>query len=197
MQFYDVHEQTKYRITVSKPESVDQLSDLFMTEDELSELIGKNFWFHGNGQRTYLLNGVITTELLKWADKLDASGKKTLLIEDEELVDVLKDRNCYVSDFIDDAYGRHGERICYARRYKRVKKRATKGDVRDFWSRIIPHAFRYKFDCYPSHIPTYDRHIVHFKAWKKILGWKVCRKFMDSDNWKFYRQIWDNPEEFI
>lgn len=197
MQFFDVHEQSKYRITVSRPENVDQLSDLFMTEEELKDLVGRNFYCPSTGRpRRFLLNEVITSELQKWADKLEASGKKTLLIEDDDLLDVLKN-DSYVTDFIDNKYGRHGDRICYARRYQRKKKRPTKTDVHQMWH-IFQSAFRDKFGCYPSHIPRYDRHNIMFRAFQKMLGWKRCRKYMSGgEQVKFYRQIWDNPEEYV
>lgn len=196
MEFYDVIEQTKYRITISRPEYVDQLSDLFMTEDELKDIIGKHTYCPSTGRpRTFLLNEVITSELQKWADKLEASGKKTLLIEDDELLDVLKN-NSYVTDFIDRKYGRHGDRICYARRYERKKTKPTKSDVHQIWH-AFQSAFRDKFGCYPSHIPRYDRHASMFRAYKKILGWQRCKKYLGSSNLRFYKQIWDNPEEYV
>jgi hypothetical protein len=198
MDFYDIHDQTRFQITISKPVNMEDLSDLFVTKDELHDLVGGNVYFHGTDKRTITLAGVITTELRKWTDKLEASGKKTLLIEDEELLDVLK--KGYVSEFTDDnddRFGRHGDRICYARRYVRKKKKATQGDVTNMW-RQFQCAFHDKYGCYPSHIPRYDRGIAHFKAWKEIIGWRRLRKQMhNKETVKFYRQIWDNPEEFI
>lgn len=196
MEFFDVHEHTKYKVTVSRPENVEELSDCFITEDELKDIVGPNFWYQGNSPRTFINNTVVSAELDKWAAKLEESGKRTLLIEDEELLGLLKDKN-YVSDFIDGKYGRHGDRICFSRRYERKKTKPTKTDVREFWIRIFPCAFRDKFGCYQSHIPTYDRHLPHFKAWKKILGWKRCSQYMNDGNKKFYRQIWDHPEEYV
>ncbi len=195
-EFYDVHEQSKYKIVLSRPESVEELSDLFITAEELEEMFGHRPYIGSNGQRTFLLTNVISAEVKKLTEELEASGKKTLPIKDEELLEVLQDN--YLSDFTEDnRYGRHGNRVCFSKRYKRVKTKATKGDAREFWTRIFPYAFHHKFSCYPSYIPTYDRHLPYFKAWKKILGWERCSKFMDSESKKFYRQIWDNPEEYI
>lgn len=197
MDFFDIHEHTRFQITISKPEKVEELSDLFVTRDELRDIIGDRFFYHGTGQRTFRLTSVVESEVKVLTDKLDASGKKTLRIEDQELLDVLK--SGYLSDYTPgcDLYGRHGDRICYARRYKRKKLKATQGDVSTLWSCMM-HAFRVKYGCYPSHIPRYDRHIPMFNAWKKIVGWRRTRRQMSNpDNVKFYRQIWDDPEEFI
>lgn len=198
-QFYDLLDQTKYKIIVQRPESVEELSDLFITDEELKDMVGAHCTVYGNKPRTFFLDNVIKKEVAKWADKLEASGKKTLEIEDEELVDAIKAGNGYMSDFDDTGkYGRHGNRICYARRYKRVKKKATLGDVRYFWLHLFPHAFRKKYGCYPPHVNTYDRHLPMFKAAKKLLGWKnVNAVINDPETRKFTKQIWDNPEEFI
>lgn len=198
MEFYDILDQTKYSIQVSKPERVEDLSDLFISKDELEELVGR--WtniYAPNKPYRMTLDAVISSELKKYADKLDASGKKTLLIDDDDLLNVLKDSKSYVSNYIDASYCRHGNRIGYARRYVRKKTKPTKGDVQYFWVQIIPSAFRLKFGCYPSHIPTYDRGLLLFKAFKKILGWKNCSELMDAEHKKFFKMIWDNPEEYI
>ena len=191
MQFFDVHEHTKYMVEISRPESIDQLSDYFMSEDELKDMIGGHFYCPStNTPRKFLCNDLITKELENWA------AKKTLIIEDEDLVDVLK--TTYVSYYIDEKYGRHGNRICYARRYKRKKKKPTKGDVREFWIRIFSHAFMSKFGAWPPYFSTYDRHLSAFKAWQKVLGWKACSKHMhDPVQKKFFKMIWDNPEEYV
>ena len=197
MDFYNIHDQTDYKITISKPESVEDLSDLFVTKDELEDIVGRGFYVYSTGPVTFTLKKTVEREVRKWADKLDGSKKKSILIEDQELLDVLK--GGHVTDYTPDTteYGRHGDRLCYARRYKREKTRATQGDVSSLWS-TFSRAFKEKFGCYPSHIPRYDRHPTHFKAWKKILGWKVVRQCIyDKESAKFYRQIWDNPEEYI
>lgn len=194
MDFFNVHDQTKYSITISRPETIEQLNDWFISEEELEELIGRRVYAKAKPV-TYKLKESVRAEVKKWAEKLDASGKKTLLIDDDELLEVLKEG--YMADYAPD-YGRHGNRICFARRYKRVKKRATQGDARTLWIHIFPVAFRNKFGCYSPHVAVYDRNVTLFKAFKKILGWKAVRaSISNTENVKFYRQIWDNPEEFM
>lgn len=198
MEFFDVLDQSRYSIQVSRPENVEELSDCFISKEELEELTGRCIHLYTRGKPArYLLSNTIRAEVKKWCDKLDASGKKSLPIDDEDLVCVLKDN--YLSEFTDnDRYCRHGDRVGYSRRYVRVKKKPTQGDVRAFWIQIFPLAFRNKFGCYPPAISTYDRHLPLFNAWKKVIGWKACRKVMsDTDQVKFYKMIWDNPEEYV
>lgn len=196
-EFYDILEQTKYRITVSKPKNMEDLSDLFVTKDELLTLIGRHQYLGGTEKRSIIMNGVVCTELKIWTDKLIASGKKTLRIDDEDLLDVVK--KGYLTDFMedDDRFGRHGNRICFARQFKRKKTKVTQGDVTKVWG-YFTCAFYDKFKTRPSHIPRYDRHVRMFNAFKKIVGWRLMRKQMsDKTMVKFYRQIWDNPEEHV
>ena len=195
--FYDVHEQTKYQITISKPANMEDLSDMFITAEELRDLTGSSYFNVGEGAKPICLQSVVEAEVNKLTEKLDASGKKSLLIEDEELLEVLK--NGYLSDFLNgsDEFGRHGNRICYARRYKRKKHKATQSDVTGLWF-ALQDAFKAKFNVYPSHIPRYERHIPMFKAFQKIVGWRRVRATTtNKERAKFYRQIWDNPEEYI
>lgn len=196
MEFYDIVDQSDYQITVTKPEKVEDLSDMFITEEELQDMIGYNFHIHGHEPRKIVLKKSVENEVQKWIDKLEASGKKTFLIKDQELLDILK--TGYLCDYAGtDKYCRHGDRICFARRYKRVKKKPTKGDVRDFWCHYFPSAFRDKYGCYPPHIPTYDRSVALFKAFKNIVGWRRIRSLVTDHNAKFIRQIWDNPQEYM
>lgn len=196
MQFYDILEQTPYKIKISKPDRMEDLSDLFVTEEELNELTGRHVSIYSQEQ-TITLTHAIETEVLAWGEKLIASGKKTLPIKDEALLDVLKQG--YLTDYTgnDTRFGRHGDRICYARQFRRRKTKVTQGDVTKMWE-FFMYGFKEKFNVYPSHIPRYDRHISMFKAFKKIIGWRLMRKQMFNKNLvKFYRQIWDNPEEHI
>lgn len=196
MEFYDIVDQSDYQITVTKPEKVEDLSDMFITEEELRDMIGYNFSIYGHEPRKIVLKKFVENEVQKWIDKLEASGKRTLLIEDQELLDVLKDG--WLCDYAGtDKYGRHGDRICFARRYKRVKKKPTKSDVRDFWCHYFPSAFRDKYGCYPPHTPTYNRSVALFKAFKAIVGWRRIRSLVTDHNAKFIRQIWDNPQEYM
>lgn len=193
--FYDIVEQTKYQITISKPEKMEDLSDLFVTKEELIGLIGERY-FHGAGPHTTTLSNVVAAEVKAWGEKLVSSGKKTLLITDDDLLDVLKQG--YLSDYGegDTRFGRHGDRICYTRQFKRKKTKVTQGDVNHLWDYLF-YGFRERFSVYPSHVPRYDRGVNMFKAYKTIVGWRRVRKHMSKTYVKFYRQIWDNPEEHI
>ena len=198
VQFYNIKDQTQYSITVSKPEKVEDLSDWFVSREELEALTGTRGYLHVTSKDHKIrLDNVVREAILNLGEKLIKSKKKTLPIDDEDLLDVLK--SGYLTDMAggDTRFGRHGDRICFARRYNRKKTKATKGDVKLLWN-TFSYAFRQKYDCYPSHIPTYDRTLVHFKAWQKIIGWRRIEEATHKkEQRKFFRQIWDNPEEYV
>lgn len=196
-EFYDLHEQTKYQLVISSPRKMEDLSDLFISSDELTELIGPSYRSsRGYGERnTITLRDAVAADIKKLTDKLDASGKKSIPIDNEELLDVLKQG--YMSDFTaDPTYGRHGDRVCYTNRYQRKKHKATQSDVAALWL-ALQYGFKDKYDCYPSHITRWERHIGMFKAFKKIVGWRRILKHTSQPQTKFFRQIWDNPEEYF
>lgn len=196
MKFFDIIEETPYKLVISRPENMEELSDLFVTEEELKELTGHSIYLHSAGiKRTILCENTIKKAVEEQISKLEASKKKTIVIDDDELLDILK--HGYLSDYTNGEYCRRGNRLCYGRPYKRVKTKATQGDVNKLWN-VFQYAFKSKFNCYPSHIPIRDRHLKMFKAWQQIVGWKRVRAACSNkEEAKFLRMIWDNPEEFI
>jgi hypothetical protein len=197
MDFYDIQEQTKYRVVITKPKSVEDLSDLFISKDELEDLVGKHrFWAPSTSDTvcSVILRNEVTAAVERLVKKLETSKKKTIPIDDDELLEVLK--MGYVSDWTSSDYGRHGDRLCYAKRYKRKKTKATQGDVRELWQ-AFALGFHKKFQTYPPHISTYDRHLSMFTAFQKIVGWRRVRSTTTKQQAKFFRQIWDNPQEYI
>jgi|VirMetMinimDraft_7_1064189.scaffolds.fasta_scaffold00786_4 hypothetical protein len=198
MDFYDIHEQTKYKIVISKPKSMEDLSDLFISKDEIETLVGTHrAWLPSSSDTLciVILRSEVTAAVKRLINKLEASKKKTIPIDDDELLDVLK--TGYVSDWTDsNKYGRHGSRFCYAKRYKRKKTKATQGDVRELW-RAFAQGFYTRFRTYPPHISTYDRHLTMFTAFQEIVGWRRVRATTTKQQAKFFRQIWDNPKEYI
>ena len=195
MDFFDIQEQSKYVVTVSQPKNMEDLSDSFISREELKELTGHDYKTVGAGGRTIMFRNMIAAEVKKLTDKLDASGKKSIRIEDEELLEVLQGR--YFSSFSPSGeYGRYGDRVCYARRYKRKKTKATQGDVRELWNNL-QRGWNKKYGCWPSYIPVRERHIHMFKAFQKIIGWRLARQHSSTEQAKFFRQIWDNPEEYF
>lgn len=200
MDFYDIQEQTKYKIVITKPKSMEDLSDLFISKDEIENLVGTRHrtWLPSSNDTvcSVILRSEVTAAVNQLANKLEASKKKTIPIDDDELLDVLK--MGYVSDWTEgNKYGRHGERFCYSKRYKRKKTKATQTDVRALWQ-ALAQGFYTRFRTYPPHITTYDRRLSMFTAFQEIVGWRRVRATTgDKEQAKFFRQIWDNPQEYF
>jgi hypothetical protein len=200
MIFYDILEQSEYEISFSRPGKPENLSDLFITHEELSDLIGRpesNRMYSTSTPYKVTLDAVVKSAVEKLAQELQKSGKKSIPIDDAELLAVIKRRGGLRSFSYEGLYCIRKDRICYAKSYKRIKKKATQGDLRRLWI-DFQHAYCKKYGCYPPHITLADRSRKQFEAWKKIVGWKFISKQASSkEERKFYRQIWDNPEEFM
>ena len=198
--FYNVHEQSAYKIVVSKPENLTDISDLFISSQELMELIGRQHYVGhiGESKTTILCRNEIEVAVRALTEQLQASGKRALVIEDNDLLEILTENYPILSSNVHAlGFCRRGNRIAYLSKRKRVKHRATQGDVRDLWNRL-GYGFYQKYGSWLPYIARREQNIKLFKALKSIVGWRRVRKQIeDKQRLKFARQIWDKPEEFM
>ena len=207
-QYYNLEENSKYCMSISRPKSIEDLDDNFMCEDEIQEINSDQVYLPSIGStRTIIKHAAIKAELAVWVDKLIASKKRSILITDQELLDTLERGEAWnVPSYTDDKFTRHGERLRY--RVKRKKTRATRGDLNQTWW-IMLEAFDKKFSVRLPHHPMYIRRLELFLVYKKLIGWRAFCKAQET-HWygygkergikeqrKFHRYIWDNPEEFM
>ncbi len=198
--YFDIQEQSRYGMIVTIPKEMSDLSDSFVTREELQDLTGNMNLYIANqpgATTTLMFHELIGAEVKKLVDQLDASDKKSVLIKDQELLDVLKNGRAYeMARYAGNEYCRHGDRIKYYKSRRRIKKTASKSDRNYMWS-IFMNAFHEKYGTHMPFIPLWYRTLALFKAYKKLIGWKAFRAAINNkDQVKFFRQIWDNPEEY-
>ena len=192
--YYDIIEQGRYFVKVKPIEDLTEVSDVFYTFEEMQEICDGGYLSH-TGMTIRHFDSLITAELEKWAAKLDESGKKTVRITDQELVDVLKNNpNNTLSHYAGKEYMRRGDRICYYKRRKKTKP--TRGDLRTMWD-VLTSGFKDKTGGYLPHIPGWCRNYALFVGLQGIVGYNTARKYFPDDNAKFLRQIWYNPKEYF
>ena len=199
-QYYDITEQSRYGMTVTRPKKIEDLSDSFVTREELVELTGHQSLYIADSpgsSTTLLFHELIKAEVTKYAERLEVSTKKSIRITDQELLEALKSQRARpMTMYSSHLYCRHGDRIKYYKARRRVKKTATKGDSSYMWS-IFMNAFHNKHGTHMPFIPMWYRTLRLFKAYKKYIGWKAFRgAIRNKDQVKFFRQVWDNPEEY-
>ncbi len=189
--YYDIMDQSKYHVVVKPIEDLTEVSDNFYTYDEMNEITGG--YHSATSQRHVYFEKLMRTELEAWAAKLEASGKKSLVIDDHELVEALKMQQQPLSHYAGSKYTRRMDRIGYYR--KRVKKRATMGDKRIMWD-VLVSGWNAKYGAWLPHIPNWNRSHGLFKALQKATGYNTCRPFM-PDDYQWCRHIWYNTEEYF
>lgn len=189
--YYDVVEQSKYHVTVKPIEDLADVGDTFYTHEEICELSGEKYF--SQHQRIVYFDHLIIAELEKWADVLEGSGKKTVIMTDHELVEVLKQTPSSLADFAGRKYMRHGDRIGYYR--KRKKKKATRGDLAIMWD-VLVSGWNAKYGAWLPHIPRWNRSHGLFLALQKATGYNTCRPFMPED-YQWCRHIWYNTKEYF
>lgn len=190
--YYEVVEESKYYIQVKGIEDISEVGDAFYTYEEIQDLTGEDYFNHH--RRIIYFESRIEKELEKWAALLEASGKKTLLIKDPELVEFLKSSSNSLASYAGAKYTRRGDRIGYYR--KRKKTKPTKGDLRCIWW-AFEGGFRRKHGAYFPNIPAWARSLALFKALQKVVGWREVRKGLADEDAKWCKMIWNNPEEYI
>lgn len=190
-----IDERTKYTTKFRRIDNIEDAGDEFFSLEEMHEIVGDNFYCHneGSAQNT----PAIVAELADWKNKLIASGKKTIVITDVELVDVLTNATtCFASDFV-AGVRRVGNRLSLAPE-KALKKVA---DKRDF-SRLVNvcHLTINKGQKYDFSL-TYcnDDRVGALTLLKKLLKWEDLAwsefKFTTEEH-SFMQEIWDNPAMF-
>lgn len=191
--YYNIEERDRFSISISCAKNVEDLSDNFIDSEDYRDLTGRAV-YHASGIVRNMIHSLIKSELETLMEQLVGSGKKTILIGDDELVTALKDPHCHnVADYI-PGYCRHGDRLQYSRTRRRRKTKVTKTDARDMWG-IFGSAFFTKFGTHMPYVPMWYRRLTLFKVYKKLIGWRKMCGHMERNNIKFYREIWDNPEE--
>jgi hypothetical protein len=209
--YYNVEHQNAYTITVSQVTSLEDLGDVFVTNEELNELgvsysesiiahrlasVGLAHMKPNERLTRYTLKSSVEQALKHWRDKLIRSRKRTIVIEDQDLLAVLKDSIGVVQDHLGNKYCRRGDRLGYTTRYKRKQTKPTQANRTHLWE-AMECGFRQKYGAWLPHCPRWMRQLNLFKAYKDCVGWRRTRQNLNSENAKWCRIIWDNPEEYF
>lgn len=203
-QFYNVISETEYTVEVLAVDKIEDVSNNFMTREELQEKVGPEVYLYEYKpytQQHYRLDQKIKDALKYWANKLEASGKASIVIDDEDLLSFLRSSYYRVQDFLSDDFARRKNKLTYnvRRRRKKIKTKPSKSDARHFWY-ALEHAFRITHGVYPGYIKARERTAKLFIALSPTIGWKAfrsCLKAKDTETIKFYRMIWNKPQEYF
>lgn len=189
---YDIEHQSKYGIHIKQVKNIEDAGDHFVTSDELEEL-GVSGYCYGGYQTFDKKIKEALQELVAGIKK----GNKSCIIDDDELLEVLKGCHHPVSHFLD------GTRRVGNRLFKHTKKEKTAPQKRDAQI-LIGYACRILHEDKPWNIEfkfvsknSYEEVI---KIVKKLVTWKemstMMSEYNDEEDIKWVKAVWDKPSLF-
>lgn len=199
--FYTIEEDTKYTTTFTRTDNVEDVGEEFLTWEEFNEMYGNsynNYWYE-DGQYTYIKVAKVTNVLNDVKQQLIADKKKSMVVNDEELIHALVKYSRAVSNFVPNMR-RVGNRFSYDETVKKEKVGPKKTDVTalvNIAARIASKASGIEITF--KYVQCNCRYAV--ETVKKLVSWedlvryfpenKIEQKIVDN-----YKQIWDNPAMF-
>lgn len=205
--YYEVEEQSKYYIIINKIDSLEEAMDVVYTSEELKELYGiDERYYYGTGHRFFKkkIAGVLNGYKRKIPE-----GKKSIKIDDDELIEALKvayDKGYSLSDYIKGCR-RVGNRLYI--HTKKAKAKATKRDAKNFLNSFVWYLrsvsgllLDLTGDMNDNVSETSINWVRNQATWDEYVEWVRAdhprrQWYMPSDDdLVWYKQVYDNPTMF-
>ena len=200
---FTVEQINPYCLDISEITNVEDVGDEFYLEDEMREMLGI-------GERDWIQTGIVglTTKvearLAGYKQKLIESGKKTIVIEDQDLIDFFTSRSIEVSYYI-PGLRRVGNRLSIFEKKKKVG--ANKRDFAQIIRRGIAvvgsvNYLTIEFKYLETHQFEHALKIIKsLITWEQLIaGYKGrwdCAAPLSGEMLEIARFVWDNPSHFV
>lgn len=196
MEVYEIIKQTKYNIQ-TRAVPIEECGDEFLTRDDLDDLgvspYGTNHNFNDRVKESI-------TSYLKRIPK----GKKSIIIDDEELIDFLKDSYWPISHFV------KGTRRTGNRLFKHNKLEKKKANFKD-WKSLIKvfetyYVYEYKIEVKIKRDTKNKRDVIN--TIRKLATWENLERTnnrdlankkrwsIPKDEMKWVKNVYENPLSF-
>lgn len=195
--FYAVTELNSYAIEIDRVTDITQAPDDFMTKEEMVDEYGldENATYYS---RIIVFESKLTEEIAMWAEKLRQSGKRSIEVTDEELIETLTTHTFSPLSHYHEGLLRKGNRFVLAAP-KEKKVGPTKKHASMLVSTITSQLWRkYRVDVTFKYI--YDSYEASINAAKALIGsweqidWSVYQ--YSQEDIAMVKQVWDNPAMF-
>lgn len=187
---YNIEEQSDYHIKLTKLENLEDAGEDFITEDELKEMGIEHIYSSGtkhfDSKITTALSGILTS--IK-------PGKKSAIIKDDLLVQLLKDSYYPVSNWID------GTRRVGNRLFKGADKVEQAAPTFTNWKDFVNNCVWYLHNTYEVDIrinsSSSDR-IKTIDMFKATFSWEDIEAYIQEghdgfiDELKWYKMMWED-----
>lgn len=214
MRVFFIEEQSRYYVKLVEIQNIEDAGDDFITEDDAVELLGKTPIAYRSFHEFFLKERIVS-ELSTLKQEMLKKGKKSTIIRDEELVEVLKKSpNSWeggkISDYV-EGLRRVGNRLSLHK--KKEKTDPNKRDAKWFLDLCMyflrdKHLLHLELrgstvDNVSQSSITFIRSVVNWKEFEEWFNFNKdngphfhLRNYFTADNLKLYKQVYDNPAMF-
>lgn len=187
---YQIESQSKYMMVITRINNIEDATDDFVTEEELDELLGEEG--HVNIYGATRRKSAIIAALTELRNKIVADGKRTILIKDDDLMEMFKETGDSVSEYV-DGLRRVGNRLFL---HEANKPKAKKSHVTTLAYRVAQTVNKgNKFELEIKYASQDVAAVV--LLCKKLVSWDdIDFGTIDAELVGFMKEIWDNPTMF-
>jgi len=198
MQLYTIAAQSKYMLFIEQIVDIEDAGDDFITAEEMCEMTGEEF---NEARRYYFDDRVFRRDAIKealgvLADEIRKTGKKSVLIKDDELLEVFK-QGYSISEFA-EGFRRVGNRLFLQEKKPNGPKKANMNVLAYRVQQTVNNGNKYEIEIkYASHdVPGTIALCKKLVSWEDILWEDNGYKNVNDETIGFCKQIWDNPNIF-
>jgi hypothetical protein len=192
---YTIESDSPYHVKLAEIKNIEDAGDEFYTEEELQEALGiTNLYTYS----AIVKRAKVEEELNNLKQQIIKKGKKTIIIDDQELVDFFSHHGGAVSDYV-KGLRRVGNRLFLHE--KKAKTEATKRDFQSFVSRAcnqISKLSNFNFDIKytENNRPVAVEMIKKLLTWEQLIDVNKWNQVLSDEDKIWYKMIWDNPNYF-
>jgi hypothetical protein len=189
--YYQITQNTPYFIELEVVRNLEDATDVTYSIEEIKELFGIVDRWYGSPLR--IKETKVKEVLTDLKQQIKEKGKKTILIQDQELVDFFTTSELPVSLFV-DGLRRVGNRL-----FLHEKTTKTEPNKRDYQALIVRGAFRIS---YIYNLTLEFRYLDSSKfenainIIQKLLTFEQFLEFSNEDQRDLYEKIWNNPSKY-
>jgi hypothetical protein len=191
-QIFEVISQSPYHITIHQIKNIEDCPDEFITEEELREMGVDHCW-----SGTRYMKGKIISKIQQYLAQIP-KGKKSIIIDDNDLIEALKEGQYSVSNFVKGTR-RVGNRLF---KYDCTKKEQTEVKFDDWKMLVIQFQLilRDKYGVIVDINLTASKRQETINQFKKLIDWSLIvdriekhKLGIDETQISWMKKLYENP----
>jgi hypothetical protein len=193
---FTIDSESKYHLQLTEITNIEDAGDDFLTEEEIHEMLGTDG--HISTYAPIIRRQLVIDELSAFKAEMKTNNKKSMIIDNAELVTFLTESTYSVSDFV-KGLRRVGNRLSL--HTKAEKTEPTKKDLQALINcgcRCISKKYGYEFDIRYA----YQNYLGAVEVIQKVVTFDELTTFIETSHsdWtnqlRWFKSIWENPEQF-